>query len=382
MAFLSQKSRFSGPPAPTGMTRQAPLIGISLKVASTMVFFVMATALKIAAETVPIGELVFARNFFGLFPVLIMVAMRRELGLAFRTANPLGHLTRASVGLTAMVCGFTALSLLPLPDATAIGFASPLFVVVLAFLLLGEKVRVYRWSAVGVGFVGILVVLSPHLGDAELDSNSMIGALIGLTGAGFAALAMITVRKLCETERTSHDRYLVCGHVVRPVAAHAAVGLSAAGQAWIIPDLPTAGLLLLIGLAGGCRPDPVDAELPVRGCLHHCPVRLCQHAVGDHCRLGSVQRNAIASSGAGGADRDSRRYFRHLPRAQARAGPDKGTPGVIALAFVGGDKRAGPAVFPVIPDNHAMLCADPESRLISRLRRGITQREKSSLCSR
>ncbi|WP_229597945.1 DMT family transporter [Roseibium aggregatum] len=251
MAFLSQKSRLSGPPAPTGMTRQAPLIGITLKVASTMVFFVMATALKIAAEQVPIGELVFARNFFGLFPVLIMVAMRRELGLAFRTANPLGHLTRASVGLTAMVCGFTALSLLPLPDATAIGFASPLFVVVLAFFLLGEKVRVYRWSAVCVGFVGILVVLSPHLGDAGLDNDSMIGALIGLTGAGFAALAMITVRKLCETERTSTIVTWFAGMSSILSLLTLPLGFLLPGQAWIVPDLPTAGLLLLIGLAGG-----------------------------------------------------------------------------------------------------------------------------------
>ncbi|WP_269581063.1 DMT family transporter [Roseibium sp. Sym1] len=251
MTVSSLKSRFSGPPAPTGMTRQAPLLGISLKVASTLVFFVMATALKIAAESVPIGQLVFARNFFGLFPVLIMVGMRRELGLAFRTHNPKGHLTRATIGLTAMVCGFTALSLLPLPDATAIGFATPLFVVVLAFLLLGEAVRIYRWSAVGVGFVGILVVLSPHLGEGHLDGPSTLGALIGVTGAGFAALAMITVRKLCETERTSTIVTWFAGSATLLSLLTLPLGLVLPGQAWVIPDWPTAGLLVLIGLAGG-----------------------------------------------------------------------------------------------------------------------------------
>jgi len=251
MTASSLKSRLSGPPAPAGMTRQAPLLGISLKVASTLVFFVMATALKIAAETVPIGQLVFARNFFGLFPVLTMVAMRGELGLAFQTHNPKGHLTRATVGLSAMVCGFTALYLLPLPDATAIGFAAPLFVVVLAFLLLGETVRIYRWSAVGVGFIGILVVLSPHLGDAHLDGPSTVGALIGLTGAGFAALAMITVRKLCETERTSTIVTWFAGSATVLSLLTLPLGLLLPGQAWIVPDLPTAGLLVLIGLAGG-----------------------------------------------------------------------------------------------------------------------------------
>jgi drug/metabolite transporter (DMT)-like permease len=251
MAFLSLKSRFSGPTASSGMTRPAPLIGISLKVASTLVFFVMATALKIAAEEVPIGELVFARNFFGLFPVLLMVALRGELVVAFRTRNPIGHLTRASVGLSAMVCGFTALYLLPLPDATAIGFASPLFVVVLAFFLLKEQVRIYRWSAVIIGFIGILVVLSPHLGDAELDNASLVGAIVGLTGAAFAALAMITVRKLCETERTSTIVTWFAGASSVLALLSWPLGLVIPGQAWVMPDLPTAGLLLLIGLAGG-----------------------------------------------------------------------------------------------------------------------------------
>lgn len=251
MAFKSLTSRTARQPAPTGMTRHAPLLGISLKLTSTLTFFVMATALKIAAEEVPIGQLVFARNFFGLFPVLLMVGLRGELGLAFQTMNPKGHLTRAAVGLSAMVCSFTALYLLPLPDATAIGFATPLFVVVLAFFLLGEQVRIYRWSAVGVGFLGILIVLSPHLGEGEMDTPSTFGALLGIMAAGFAALAMITVRKLCETERTST--------IVTWFAASSTVlslfslplGFFLPGQAWIVPDLKIAGLLLLIGLAGG-----------------------------------------------------------------------------------------------------------------------------------
>ena len=251
MPSSSLKSRFTGPPAPTGMTRQAPLLGISLKIASTLVFFVMATALKISAETVPIGQLVFVRNFFGLFPVLIMVAMRRELALAFQTHNPKGHLLRATIGLLAMVCMFNALALLPLPDATAIGFATPLFVVVLAFFLLGEQVRIYRWSAVGVGFLGILVVLSPHLGEAHLDGPSTLGAALGLAGAAFAALAMITVRKLCETERTSTIVTWFSGSATLLSLLTLPLGLYLPGQAWVMPDVFTAGLLVLIGLAGG-----------------------------------------------------------------------------------------------------------------------------------
>ncbi|MCV0426997.1 MAG: DMT family transporter [Roseibium sp.] len=233
------------------MTRQAPLLGISLKLASTLMFFVMATALKIAAETVPIGQLVFARNFFGLFPVLMMVALRGELGLAFKTQNPRGHLTRATVGLSAMVCSFTALFLLPLPDATAIGFATPLVVVVLAFFLLREQVRIYRWSAVGVGFLGILVVLSPHLGEGQMDSTATLGAVAGALGACFAALAMITVRKLCETERTSTIVTWFAGASTVLSLMTFPLGFVLPGHVWVVPDATTAGLMLLIGLAGG-----------------------------------------------------------------------------------------------------------------------------------
>lgn len=251
MTLSSVRSKSRGQPAAAGMTRHAPMLGISLKLTSTITFFVMATALKIAAETVPIGQLVFARNFFGLFPVLIMVGLRGELGLAFKTANPKGHLTRATVGLSAMVCSFTALYLLPLPDATAIGFATPLIVVVLAFFLLGEQVRIYRWSAVGVGFLGILVVLSPHLGEGELDNASALGALLGVMAAGFAALAMITVRKLCETERTSTIVTWFAGASTMLALLTLPLGLLLPSQAWVVPDAATFGLLLVIGLAGG-----------------------------------------------------------------------------------------------------------------------------------
>jgi drug/metabolite transporter (DMT)-like permease len=180
-----------------------------------------------------------------------MVGLRRELGLAFKTQNPKGHLARACIGLSAMVCMFTAYSLLPLPDATAINFATPLLVVVLAFFLLSEPVRIYRWSAVLVGFAGILVVLSPHLGEGVLDNSSTLGAIAGFMGAACAALAMITVRKLCETERTSTivTWFSLTATVISLLTIPA--GWIWPSQAWILPDLETTLLLVLIGLLGG-----------------------------------------------------------------------------------------------------------------------------------
>jgi len=245
------KSLSQSDPVPTGMTRHAPMMGITLKVLSTVAFFFMVTLLKLVAETVPIGQVVFARNFFGMFPVLIMVAFRGELMLAFKTKRVSGHIGRAIVGVTAMVCSFTAFHLLPLADATAIGFATPLMVVVLAFFLLGEKVRIFRWSAVLVGFAGILVILSPHLGEGDFKDGQAVGAVCAALGALFAALAMIFVRKLCETERTATIVTWFAGFATVFSLLTIPLGFVFPSQAWVMPDGLTALLLVLVGLSGG-----------------------------------------------------------------------------------------------------------------------------------
>ncbi|MTI45311.1 drug/metabolite transporter (DMT)-like permease [Roseibium hamelinense] len=251
MAQTGRLFNFRSSPAATGLVRNAPLIGISLKIGSTLAFAVMVAGLKIAAETLPIGEIVFARNFFGMFPVLLMVAMRGELHLAMQTPRPWGHAGRAVVGVTAMAFSFTAFGLLPLPDATAIGFAAPLIVVVLAWALLGEQVRIYRWSAVVIGFLGILVILSPHLGSADVGGIEAVGAICGFLGAGFAALAMIFVRKLCQTERTSTIVAWFSASATLLALSTLPLGWIWPSQAWVFPNWSGAGLLVLIGLSGG-----------------------------------------------------------------------------------------------------------------------------------
>lgn len=234
-----------------GLTRSAPLLGISLKLAATLCFSGMMVLLKLASETVPVGEIVFARNFFGMWPVLVMVALRGELRQAFHTTRPLGHLARSMVGILAMITTFIAFSLLPLPDATAIGFASPLVVVVLSALILGETVRFYRWSAVIVGFLGILIILSPHLGSGEVDAGQSIGALSAATAAFLTATAMILVRKLCETERTSTIVTWFSGIATLLALFTLPLGWLIPSQAWVLPDGVTALYLVLIGLLGG-----------------------------------------------------------------------------------------------------------------------------------
>ena len=169
------------------------LLGISLKLVSTVAFTVMATLIKLAGSGYPTGQIVFFRSFFALMPLLVWLASRSELIDAVRTKRPLGHLRRSIAGSMAMFCGFSALALLPLPDATAIGYATPLITTALAAIVLKETVRVYRWSALGVGFLGMIVMMLPYfkLGGVDVTGGKAAGANLGLLGACCSAVASI-----------------------------------------------------------------------------------------------------------------------------------------------------------------------------------------------
>ncbi len=121
---------------PTNPTR-----GILLKIASVAVFMAMATCIKLVSINVPTGEAVFFRSFFAIPVILVWLWFSHDLRHGLETKNPMGHLWRGLVGGTAMALSFTALGLLPLPEVTAIGYASPLLVTIFAAMFLGETVR-------------------------------------------------------------------------------------------------------------------------------------------------------------------------------------------------------------------------------------------------
>ena len=130
-----------------------PLRGIVLKLASVMVFIVMAALIKSTSAHVPAGQAVFFRSFFAIPVIFGWLAWRRELGTGLKTANPMGHVWRGVVGTMAMGLGFAGLGYLPLPEVTAIGYAAPLLTVIFAAMFLGEEVRAFRISAVILGTV-------------------------------------------------------------------------------------------------------------------------------------------------------------------------------------------------------------------------------------
>ena len=113
--------------------------GIALKLCATLAFSLQYVALKLAGD-VPVGEVVFFRAFFALFPLLVFSLFTVGPAALVRTEKPGLHLVRAAIGSSSMFLGFAALKLLPLADITAFGFVQPIFAVILAALLLKEKV--------------------------------------------------------------------------------------------------------------------------------------------------------------------------------------------------------------------------------------------------
>ena len=187
--------------------------GIVLKLISAVLFAVMSALIRYLGARYPIGEVVFFRSAFAIVPVVAIYAWRGELAAAVRTESPLGQASRGALSIVGMFCNFGALARLPLIEANAIGFSSPLIGVALAALVLKERVRIYRWSAVIVGFLGVLVVLAPHLSGDELtiamaSATSVAGVIYAVAGSITNAGTMIQTRHLTKSETHVLDRVL------------------------------------------------------------------------------------------------------------------------------------------------------------------------------
>jgi drug/metabolite transporter (DMT)-like permease len=194
----------SNGPSPHGHERLGEtLTGIGLKVASVTVFVGMSTCIKLAGD-LPSGQIVFFRSFFATLPVLALFAWRGQLRRALATGSPGGQVLRGMVGVCSMWLGFFALTRLPLPEAITLSYAQPLMVVVFSAISLSETIRIYRWSAVIVGLVGVLIVSWPNLtllgSENGLSSSTAVGAVAALVAATASAVALLLVRRLAKTE--------------------------------------------------------------------------------------------------------------------------------------------------------------------------------------
>lgn len=222
-----------------------PLRGITYKLISVVMFMTMSALLKSVSDQIPAGEMVFFRSAFAVPVIVVWLLWRGELATGLKVNQPLGHFWRGLMGGTAMGCGFAALAFLPLPEVTAIGFASPLLVVVLAAIFLGEEVRTFRLVSVFVGLVGVLIVLAPRLTvGSDAEAMQMLGAVLALTGAFCASVAQVTVRRLLATDQTSS--------IVFWFSVNAALlSLVTLPFGWAMPTPGQAALLVFTGILGG-----------------------------------------------------------------------------------------------------------------------------------
>ena len=175
------------------MSTDNPVRGALLVSGAALMFASMGGLIRVVSAQMPNEQVVFFRNLFGLL-VLVPILWQRGGRIELKTAHPGLHLVRSLFGLAAMYCFFYALSILPLADAVLLNFTAPLFVPFVAILWLGEGVGGRLWAAIVIGFSGVLLILKPGSG---LYGGA---ALIGLASGAFAAVAMVSLRKLSATE--------------------------------------------------------------------------------------------------------------------------------------------------------------------------------------
>lgn len=234
---------------PAGETRydHSPLRGIALKIASVAIFVGMSSFIK-AAGQVPAGQIVFFRSFFAILPILVMLTWQGELRYALATKRPLNHILRGVVGVTSMGLGFFALTRLPLPEAITLNYAQPLLVVVFSVLFLGEAIRIYRWSAVIIGLVGVCIVSWPKLslfGAGEgMNNHEAVGAVAALVAAAISAVALLLVRSLVGTEKST--TIVLWFSLTSSVA-----GLLTLPFGWASLSVEQAAFLIGAGICGG-----------------------------------------------------------------------------------------------------------------------------------
>lgn len=239
------------------------LRGVAFKIIATLAFTFMSACVKLIGQGhpgdplyFPVGQTVFCRSLFALIPVFLWLFLKHELASSFRGSHIKDHARRGFFGSVGMFSGFTALLLLPLADATAISYAAPLFTVVLAALILKENVRIYRWTAVGIGFVGVLIMLTPHwttatAAPALAGDMRVLGACFGLLGAVCSGFATIETRRL--TDRFSTASIVTYFMLITTIIGFLTIvgGWIDDDYAWKMPDLKDGALLVTMGIMGG-----------------------------------------------------------------------------------------------------------------------------------
>ncbi len=210
---------------------------IALMVLAVGLYSIMDAMVKWVGPSYPTFEIVFFRSLFAFIPTAYILRRSGSLA-ALRTAHPLGHALRALTGLASISLFFYAYTRMPLANVVAISFAAPLLVTALSVPLLGERVAWRRWSAILIGFGGVIVMVKPDAGMFDRISALALAATV------FYALVMVFVRKLSRTESSTAIvfYYALTSTVISGLFMP---------FLWVMPDLEGWLLLIAVGLIGG-----------------------------------------------------------------------------------------------------------------------------------
>ncbi len=189
------------------------------------------------SDDYPVGQVLFFRGFCGIIPILFLIPKDRFLDF-YKTERPILHIKRCLAGLIAIVSIFVALRNLPLATVVSISFASPIFTTIFSIFLLNEKVGFYRWLAVFVGFIGIIIISEPGFSSLNIY---YIYPIIFCLGLSYVAIA---IRKLSSTEPV----WLISFFFSFSILIFSFFSLY---QKWIMPSLIDLILLSFIGILGG-----------------------------------------------------------------------------------------------------------------------------------
>ena len=169
-----------------------PLRAALLMLGSTLAFGLMAIAIRYATRYVPTQEVAFFRNAFGLLALLPMLI--RPGSAPLKTQQLPRYFLRSAIGLASMLCAFWAIGHLPISQAISLSYSTPLFVTIAAVLWLGETVRMRRWAAVIIGFIGVLIIVRPG------STSFTPGTLVAVGAAVLSSLVAIQIKQLTRVD--------------------------------------------------------------------------------------------------------------------------------------------------------------------------------------
>ena len=203
---------------------------------SVCTFSVMDLLVKWSGDY-PTGQVLFFRGFFGILPTYFLIP-KDKLRTFYKTKRPKEHLFRCIIGLVALVAIVIALRELPLAVVVSLSYAAPLFITILSILLLSEKVGIFRWAAVLIAFIGVIVISEPGFKEMNLLYFLPIIFCIGM------AFVTIAIRKLSTTEPI----WLISIFFTITISI---AGLTTIPMGWVMPNFQDFILLALIGVTGG-----------------------------------------------------------------------------------------------------------------------------------